>query len=95
MTIILKFKSIITTEETYPHAFILEFTKEMTIHADEYENENELSDIIFSEAHEFEKSVIGNNHLVDMTTNCLGITHIHNAKTSEILDLARLGIERL
>ena len=93
MNITLLFKSNITTKETYPHSFELKFAREMQI--DEYKDENDLYEIIFKNAHEFEEIITSNLHLVSSTTECLGITFIHNAKQYQLLDLAKLGIERV
>ena len=95
MNITLKFKSRITTEETYPHSFEVTFARELRIPFDSYKDENELYDIIFKDAHEFEETILKGQHLVSMTTECLGITFVHDAKSSELLDFARLGIERV
>ena len=93
MNITLKFKTNITTKETYPHSFDLTFVREMQIN--DYKDENELSDIIFDNAHAFEDIITDKMHLVTSTTECLGITFIHDAKSYQLLDLARLGIERI
>lgn len=93
MNITLLFKSNITTEETYPHSFELKFAREMQIN--DYKDENELSEIIFNNAHEFEKIITDKLHLCSSTTECLGITFIHDAKSYQLLDLARIGLERI
>ena len=93
MNITLVFKTRICTEETYPHSFNIEFAREMQI--DDYKNEDELFDIIFNNAHNFEDIITKGLKVVDSTTNCLGISFIHDAKSYQLLDLAKLGIERL
>ena len=95
MNITLKFKTTITTEETYPHSFVVIFARELRIHIEDYKDENELHDIIFNNAHEFETIITKGLHVVNMTTECLGITFIHDAKFSELTDLARLGLKRI
>ena len=83
MNITLKFKSIITAEETYPQSVILEFRREV-----------KTTDIdkIFEEAHEFEELCCKGLKVVSTTTNIMGITFIHDASKSELMDLARQGI---
>ena len=93
MNITLLFKSKITTEETYPHSFELKFARELQIN--EYKDENELYEIIFKNAHDFESIITNNLRFVGSTTECLGITFIHDAKSSELLDLAKLGLEKI
>ncbi|MBO7043010.1 hypothetical protein J6W34_00305 [bacterium] len=93
MNITLKFKSRITTKETYPHSFLVEFVREMQI--DDYKDEYELSDIIFKRAHEFEETITNSLHVVDTITECLGITFIHDIKTYQMLDLARAGFKTI
>ena len=93
MNITLKFKSRITTEETYPHSFEATFVRELRL--SDYKDENELYEIIFKNAHEFEDTITKGLHVVSTTTECLGITFIHDAKTWQLLDFARLGIERI
>lgn len=83
MNVLLKFRSRIITEETYPHSVSIEFACEA------HDSED-----IWKEAHEFETSII-KGRIVDTTTECLGILQIRNAKTSEALDLARLGLETI
>ena len=90
MNITLKFKSSITTEETYPHCFEVTFVREMQIN--EYKNEDELFDIIFNNAHEFENIITKGLKVVGSTTEILGITFVHNALESELMDLAKQGI---
>ena len=93
MNITLQFKTRICTEETYPYSFYVDFTRELKI--DEYKDEDELYDIIFNNAHEFEKIITKGLKFVDSTTECLGIRFISSAKSYQLLDLARLGIERI
>lgn len=91
MTITLKFKSIITAEETYPLSFELNFKK--TLKIENYDTEDELINIIFNSAHTFEKTITSNLHVLDIITECKGIQFIHYAKTSQLLDLERIGIK--
>ena len=93
MNITLVFKTRICAEETYPHSFEVKFAREMQI--DDYKNEDELFDIIFNSAHEFENIITKGLKVVDTTTQCLGISFIHDARTWQLLDLAKLGIERI
>ena len=93
MNITLLFKSIITTEETYPSSYELRFRREFRIK--EYKDENELIEIFMKAAHDFEELTYQGMKFAGSTTEILGITFIHDAKTSELLDLARLGIERI
>ena len=95
MNVTLKFQSRITSEETYPHSFVVTFTRELRAHCENYKDENELREIIFNDAHEFENVITKGLKVVSIITECLGITFIHDAKTTELLDLARLGIERV
>lgn len=83
MNITIRFKSVITTEETYPQSFVLDFRREIkTTNLDE----------IFEEAHKFENIITKNLKLVSSTTNIIGITFINDAEKSELMDLARQGI---
>ena len=91
----LQFKTRICTEETYPYSFYVTFTREITAHCDEYKDENELLEIIFNNAHEFEKLITKGLKVVDMTTELTGYRLIHDAKSCELLDLARLHVERV
>lgn len=93
MNITLKFKSSITTEETYSHCFEVTFAREMQIN--EYKNEDELFDIIFNNAHEFENIITKGLKVVNTTTECLGITFIHDAKSYQLLDLAKAGFQTI
>lgn len=93
MNITLKFESTITTEETYPHSFKVTFERELQI--DEYADENELLKIIFNKAYEFEHIITKGLKVVDTMTEIKGITFIHDIKSWQPLDLARLGIERI
>lgn len=95
MNITLKFQSRICTEETYPHSFVVTFARELRTHIEDYKDENELHDIIFKDAHDFENIITKGLHVVETITECLGCTFVHDAKNSELLDLARLGIERI
>ena len=80
MCIKMKFKSIITTEETYPNSFIVEFVCEV----------HDCKDI-FKEAHEFENRVTRDMKIVSCTTNCLGVLigGIHYARTEELHQLIK------
>lgn len=95
MNITLAFQTRICTKETYPHSFEIKFARELNIAFDSYKDENELLDIIFKDAHDFENIITSKLQLVDSTTEILGVTFIHHAKNSELLDLARLGIKTL
>ena len=95
MRITLQFKSRICTEETYPYSFYVTFVRELQVSIDQYKDENELREIIFNDAHEFEKIITKGLKFVDSTTECLGYRFISSAKSSELCDLARLGIERV
>lgn len=95
MNITLLFKSKITTEETYPHCFEIKYVREIQTHIDEYQDEHELLGIFLQHAYKFENTLTKDLHVVDSTTEILGCTFVHDAKTSELLDLARLGIERI
>ena len=90
-----QFKSRICTKETYPYSFYVTFTREVTAHCDQYKDENELCDIIFKSAHEFEEIITKGLQVVDMTTEIEGFRLIHYAKTAELLDIAKLHIERV
>ena len=83
MNALLKFRSRITTEETYPYSVWIEFKLEC------HDVEN-----FFEEAHEFEKKII-NGKIIDTTTECLGILQIREMKNWEAMDLARKGIQTL
>ena len=83
MNITILFKSQITTEETYPHSFKVEFAKEIKT--------TNISEI-FEEAHNFEKTITKGLKVVDTITEIKGITFVHDAKKSELMDLARQGI---
>ena len=83
MNTLLKFRSTITTEETYPHSVVLEFALEC------HDVET-----FFEEAHEFEENMI-KGRIVSTTTECLGILQIRNAQGWEITQLAELGIHTL
>ena len=83
MNALLKFRSQITTEETYPYCVILEFKLEC-----------HNVDTFFDEAHEFEKNMI-KGKIISTTTECLGILQIREMKSYEALDLARKGIQTL
>ena len=93
MTISLLFKSIITTKETYPQSFEVKFRREIKVQ--NYEDENGLRDIIFNSAHDFENLITSGQHLVSSTTECLGYTWISETKSTDRMDLARLGLERI
>ena len=93
MNITLVFKTRICAKETYPHSFEVKFARELQIN--DYKDENELYEIIFNNAHEFEQIITKGLHVVDTTTECLGISFIHDAKNYQLLDLARLHIERI
>ena len=95
MTATFQFKSRICTRETYPYSFYVTFTREVRAHCEEYKDENELCDIIMKSAHEFEDIITKGLQVVDTTTEIEGFRLIHDAKTTEMLDLARLGIERV
>ena len=95
MTGTFEFKSRICTEETYPYSFYVTFTREVTAHIDEYEDENDLLGIILHSAHEFENIITKGLKVVDTTTELVGYRLIHDAKFSELTDLARLHIERV
>ena len=56
--------------------------------------EVEDSENIFKEAHEFLDVILLGQHMVSMTIECLGFTHVRQAKMTEMCDLARQGIER-
>ena len=90
-----QFKSRICTRETYPYSFYVTFTREVTAHCDQYKDENELSDIIFKSAFDFEDIITKGLEVVDKTTEIEGFRLIHDARNAEMLDLARLGIERV
>lgn len=68
----MKFKSTITTEETYPHSVIMTF-------ACEVKDAND----IFKEAHEFEEKIIAGK-IVSTTTECEGILQIRWARNEEM-----------
>ena len=93
MNITLVFKTRICAEETYPHSFEIKFARELQIN--DYKDENELFDIIFNNAHEFEDTITKGLKIVNSTTECLGLSFIHDIKTYQALDLAKLGIERI
>ena len=93
MNITLKFKSSITTEETYPHCFEVTFVRDMRLN--EYKTEDELFDLIFNIAHEFENIITKGLKVVNTTTECLGITFIHDAKSYQLLDLAKAGFQTI
>lgn len=90
-----QFKSRICTEETYPYSFYVTFTREVKAHCENYKDENELMEIIFNKAHEFEQIITKGLKVVDTTTECVGYRLIHDAKFCELSDLAKLGIERV
>ena len=90
-----QFKTRICTKETYPYSFYVTFTREITAHCEDYKDENELCDILFKSAHEFEEMITKGQQVVDMTTEIEGFRLIHDAKSAELLDLARLHIERV
>lgn len=93
MNITLAFKSVITTKETYPHSYELRFKKEFQIN--EYKDENELLEIFMKSAHDFEELTYKGMTFAGSSTEILGITFIHDAKNYQLLDLARIGIERI
>ena len=95
MTGTFQFKSRICTQETYPYSFYVTFTREVTAHCEEYSNEDELLDIIFKSAYEFEDVITKGLQVVDKTTEIEGYRLIHDSKSAERLDLAKLGIERV
>lgn len=95
MNVTFQFKSRICTEETYPYSFYVTFTREVTAHIDEYKDEDELFGIILKSAYEFENIITKGLKVVDTTTEVVGYRLIHDAKQSELLDLARLHIERV
>ena len=90
-----QFKSRICTKETYPYSFYVTFTREVTAHCEDYKDENELSEIIFKSAFDFENIITKGLEVVDKTTEIEGFRLIHDARNAEMLDLARLGIERV
>ena len=90
-----QFKSRICTKETYPYSFYVTFTREVTAHCQDYKDENELSDIIFKSAHDFEDIITKGLQVVDMTTELEGYRLIHDARNAELLDLAKLHVERV
>ena len=83
MNALLKFRSRVTTEETYPYSVYIEFKLEC-------HDVNK----VFNEAHEFEKKII-NGHIIDTTTECLGILQIRNMKSWEALELEEKGIQTI
>lgn len=83
MNALFKFRSRITTEETYPYSVWIEFKIEC----------HEV-DKIYEEAHEFEKKII-KGKIIESSTECLGILQIRQMKSSEALDLARKGIQTI
>ena len=83
MNALLKFRSRITTEETYPYSVFIEFKVEC----------HNVEDI-FEEAHKFEEGII-KGKIIDTTTECLGILQIRSMKSWEALDLARQGIQTI
>ena len=93
MNITLVFETRMCTEETYPHSFKVEFAREMQI--DDYKSDDELCDIIFHNALEFENIILTGLHLVDMTTECKGISFIHDAKIEDLEALKRIDIEEI
>ena len=84
MNVTMKFRSRITTKETYPKCFILEYALEVK------DSEN-----IFEEALEFERKITANFHVIESNTECQGFTFIHHAKMWEMCKLAEQGIERI
>lgn len=69
------------------------FTREVRVQ--DYKDEQELHDIIFNSAYDFEKLITSGQKLVSSTTECLGITWMSEVKSYQALDLARLGLERI
>ena len=90
-----QFKSRICTKETYPYSFYVTFTREVSAKCEDYKDENDLLEIIFKKAHEFEDTITKGLQVVDTTTEVEGYRLIHDAKTTELLDLARLKIKRI
>lgn len=90
-----QFKSRICTRETYPYSFYVTFTREVIAHCDQYKDENELSEIIFKSAFDFEDIITKGLEVVDKTTEIEGFRLIHDAKNAELLDLAKLHITRV
>lgn len=95
MNATIQFKSRICSKETYPYSFYVTFTREINVNCEEYKDENELCDIILKRGHEFEDIITKGLEVVNMTTEIEGYRLIHDAKNTEMLDLARLGIERV
>ena len=95
MNATIQFKSRICTKETYPYSFYVTFTREVTANCEDYKDENELSDIIFKSAFDFEDIITKGLEIVDKTTEIEGYRLIHDAKSAELLDLAKLHIQRV
>ena len=83
MKALLKFRSKITTEETYPYSFWIEFKLEC-----------HNVETLFEEAHEFEEKII-NGNIVDTITECQGIIKVREAKGYELTELAKMGLENI
>ena len=79
----LVFKSIITTEETYPYSVELKFALEC-----------HNAETFFDEAHEYVSNII-NGKIVSTTTECLGYTYFSSIDDKEFKKLEEMDIHNL
>ena len=84
MIALMKFKSRITTKESYPRAIYVEYNVEI------HNCEN-----VFEEAYEYEKKILNLKNVVSETCECLGILQISKATDSEIITLSANGFKYL
>lgn len=82
MNVKMKFKSIITTEQSYPYSLRIEFAYDVTDAED-----------IFKGVYDYLDSQI--KGIVSATTECLGIIFINQMASWEALEVAKQGIQNL